>query len=167
MLRPQFGGWELVMLPLAAWQLIPRSMLRPCTAMIVGATPGLGGASEDALEAIGQRGNKERCGRPHAGRQCGLNRGAALGASDPGSAGSSSCVSNFSRYMSVRSTFVVLAKISNFNTATPPGPSLGDKLSGSEGETGESMECVLHRRRRAVRARAPRGWAFKTHPSIR
>ena len=69
---------------------------------------------------------------------------------DPGSAGSSSCVSNFSRYMSVRSTFVVLAKISNFNTATPPGPSLGDKLSGSEGETGDSMECVLHRRRRAV-----------------
>ena len=47
---------------------------------------------------------------------------------DPGSAGSSSCVSNFSRYMSVRSTFVVLTEISNFNTATPPGPSLGDKL---------------------------------------
>ena len=47
---------------------------------------------------------------------------------DPGSAGSSSCVSNFSRYMSVRSTFVVLTEISNFHTATPPGPSLGDKL---------------------------------------
>lgn len=69
---------------------------------------------------------------------------------DPGSVGSSSCVSNFARYMSVRSTFVVLTESSNFNTATPHGPSLRDELSGSEGETGESMECVLHRRRRAV-----------------
>ena len=48
--------------------------------MMVGATPGLGGASEDDLDAIGQHGDKERCGRPHAGRQSGLNRGAALGA---------------------------------------------------------------------------------------
>ena len=40
----------------------------------------LGGASEDVFEAIGQHGDKERCGRPHAGRQNGLNRGAALGA---------------------------------------------------------------------------------------
>ena len=54
---------------------------------------------------------------------------------DPGSAGSSSCVSNFSRYMSVRSTFVVLTESCNFKTATPHGPSLHDELSGSEGET--------------------------------
>ena len=59
---------------------------------------------------------------------------------DPGSAGSSSCVSNFSRYMSVRSTFVVLTESSNFNTTTPPGPSTCEELRGSEGETGESME---------------------------
>ena len=57
-----------------------KSMLRPCMVMMVGATPGLGGASEDDFEAIGQHGDKERCGRPHAGRQSGLNRGAALGA---------------------------------------------------------------------------------------
>ena len=80
-------------------------------------------------------------------------------APDPGSVGSSSCVSNFARYMSVRSTFVVLTESSNFNTATPHGPSLRDELSGSEGETGESMECVLHRRRRAVCKGAV--WAFK------
>ena len=80
-------------------------------------------------------------------------------APDPGSVGSSSCVSNFARYMSVRSTFVVLTESSNFNTATPHGPSLRDELSGSEGETGESMECVLHRRRRAVCKGA--AWAFK------
>ena len=61
---------------------------------------------------------------------------------DPGSAGSSSCVSNFSRYMSVRSTFVVLTESSNFNTTTPHGPSSCDELSGSEGATGESMECA-------------------------
>ena len=79
-------------------------------------------------------------------------------APDPGSVGSSSCVSNFARYMSVRSTFVVLTESSNFNTATPHGPSLRDELSGSEGETGESMECVLHRRRRAVCKGAV--WAF-------
>ena len=54
---------------------------------------------------------------------------------DPGSAGSSSCVSNFSRYMSVRNTFIVLTESCNFNTATPYGPSLHDELSGSEGET--------------------------------
>ena len=54
---------------------------------------------------------------------------------DPGSAGSSSCVSIFSRYMSVRSTFVVLTESCNFKTATPHGPSLHDELSGSEGET--------------------------------
>ena len=59
---------------------------------------------------------------------------------DPGSAGSSSCVSNFARYMSVRSTFVVLTESSNFNTTTPPGPSTCEELRGSEGETGESME---------------------------
>ena len=50
---------------------------------------------------------------------------------DPGSAGSSSCVSNFSRYMSVRSTFVVLTEMSNFNSTTPHGPSSCDELSGS------------------------------------
>ena len=82
-------------------------------------------------------------------------------APDPGSAGSSSCVSNFARYMSVRSTFVVLTESSNFNTATLHRPSLRDELSGSEGETGESMECVLHRRRRAVCKGA--AWAFNTH----
>ena len=47
---------------------------------------------------------------------------------DPGSAGSSSCVSIFSRYMSVRSTFVVLSESSSFNVATPRGPSLCDEL---------------------------------------
>ena len=78
---------------------------------------------------------------------------------DPGSAGSSSCVSNFSRYMSVRSTFVVLTESSNFNTTTPPGPSTCEELRGSEGETGESMECVLHRRREPVCKGA--AWAFK------
>ena len=77
---------------------------------------------------------------------------------DPGSVGSSSCVSNFARYMSVRSTFVVLTESSNFNTATLHRPSLRDELSGSEGETGESMECVLHKRRRAVCKGA--AWAF-------
>ena len=61
---------------------------------------------------------------------------------DSGSAGSFSCVSNFSRYMSVRSTFVVLTESSNFNRTTPPGPSICEELRGSEGETGESMECV-------------------------
>ena len=80
MLRPHFGGWRLVMLLLAVMAALSKSMLRPCTAMIVGLTPGLGGASEDAFEAIGQRGDEERCVRPHAGRQSGLNRGAALGA---------------------------------------------------------------------------------------
>ena len=69
---------------------------------------------------------------------------------DPGSAGSSSCVSNFSRYMSVRSTFVVLTESSNFNTTTPPGPSTCEELRGSEGETGESME-KKRRRDKAVR----------------
>jgi hypothetical protein len=85
-------------------------------------------------------------------------------APDPGSVGSSSCVSNFARYMSVRSTFVVLTESSNFNTATPHGPSLRDELSGSEGETGESMECVLHRRRRAVCKGAV--WAFNPSACI-
>ena len=80
MLRPQFGGWQLAMLPSAAWQLIPRSMLRSCMVMMVGAAPGLGGSSKAVFEAIGQRGDQERCVRPHAGRQSGLNRGAALGA---------------------------------------------------------------------------------------
>ena len=86
-------------------------------------------------------------------------------APDPGSTGSSSCVSNFARYMSVRSTFVVLTESSNFNTATPHRPSLRDELSGSEGETGESMECVLHKRRRAVCKGA--AWAFKVHKHVR
>ena len=48
--------------------------------MMVGSALGLGGASEDAVETIGQRGGKERCGRLHAARQGGLNGGAALGA---------------------------------------------------------------------------------------
>ena len=50
--------------------------------MMVGAAPGLGGSSKAVFEAIGQRGDQERCVRPHAGpgRQSGLNRGAALGA---------------------------------------------------------------------------------------
>ena len=74
---------------------------------------------------------------------------------DPGSAGSSSCVSNFSRYMSVRSTFVVLTESSNFNTTTPPGPSTCEELRGSEGETGESME---KKRRRDKAVRGTRLW---------
>ena len=80
MLRPHFGGWQLVMLLSAVMAALSKSMLRPCMAIMVGAMPDLGGASEDAFETIGQRGDTERCVRPHAGRQSGLNRGAALGA---------------------------------------------------------------------------------------
>ena len=71
---------------------------------------------KELLYTIGQRGDKELRGRPPAGRQSGHNGVELPSEPDPGSAGSSSCVRNFSRYMSVRSTFVVLAKISNFNT---------------------------------------------------
>ena len=60
------------------WQAHYRSTLRPCMVMMVGPTPGLCGASEDVFEDIGQRDDKERCGRPQAGRQSGLNGGAAL-----------------------------------------------------------------------------------------
>ena len=80
MLRPHFGGWQLVMLLPAVMAALSKSMLRLCMAIMVGAMPDLGGASEDAFETIGQRGDTERCVRPHAGRQSGLNRGAALGA---------------------------------------------------------------------------------------
>ena len=47
--------------------------------MMVGATPGLGGASEDGFEAIGQHGDKEwpaACCSPKWTQPC----GAALGA---------------------------------------------------------------------------------------
>ena len=48
--------------------------------MLVGAMPGPSGASDDDFEGSGQRDDEERCGRPHAGLQSGLNCGAALGA---------------------------------------------------------------------------------------
>ena len=66
------------MLRLAAWQLIQTLMVRSCVVMMVGAAPGLGGFSEAVFETISQHGDKERCGRPHAARQSGLIRGAAL-----------------------------------------------------------------------------------------
>ena len=47
---------------------------------------------------------------------------------DPGFVCSSSCVSNASRYRSVRSRFVVLTESSNFNTTTSFVPSLCDEL---------------------------------------
>ena len=47
---------------------------------------------------------------------------------DPGFVGNSSCVSNASRYRSVRSRFVVLTESSNFNTTTSFVPSLCDEL---------------------------------------
>ena len=59
--------------------------LLQCDAEVVyghagGSATGLGEGCEGAIETIAHLDDKKRCGRPHAGRQSGLNSGAALGA---------------------------------------------------------------------------------------
>ena len=102
-------------------QLSQGRRLRCQWTWVTGRSPPLPTRGKELLNAIGQRGDKELCGRAPAGRQSGLNTVELPSRSliHSGSAGSSSCVSIFSRYISVRSTLVVLTEISNFNTATP------------------------------------------------
>ena len=70
MLRPQLGGWQLIMLP-ATWQLVPGRYRARVWPRAGGVAPGLDGLGEDALEARHQGRAKEqhRCVHPvHSGR---------------------------------------------------------------------------------------------------
>ena len=102
-------------------QLSQGRRLRCQWTWVTGRSPPLPTRGKELSTAIGQRGDKEILGRARAGRQSGHNGVELPSEPDSGSAGSSSCVSICSRYISVRSTLVVLAASSNFNTVTPCG----------------------------------------------
>ena len=128
MLRPLFGGWQLVMLPAAAWQLVPGRYRARVWPRAGGVPPGLGGLGEDALEARHQ-GRVQRSSIAACIPSIVVDSTMKLPSEpDPGSAGSSSCVSSYSYPVGDCSTFEVLADSPTFNTATSRGPSPCDEL---------------------------------------